>query len=239
MKGWSSPPFNLLPCWRDGQLVLNALAQHPTAIPEYDRTIPYTDLTFAEEPTLSHVLEDLFQTPFKELSIINQGMRQSPDSGLTKAQFMANFIEADAIRVQSAATWLYSIVNPCFQQRGLHWCRLQAPGFLDSAGTIVESVDDGILWGSTLVPLGTFTDIHFDYNGQAQLMVGIKCLKLWLIWPPTPKNLGVAFDLPHPHPNGTRNRGSRKRTRRNDLSYPGHPLRLHTPPSPSSCGLIV
>ena len=187
--GWSNPPFTFLPRWRDGKLVLNALAQYPAEIPEYDRTIPYAVLTFAEEPTLSHVLEDLFQTPMKDLSIIDQGMRQSPDSGLTKAQFMANFIEADAIRGHSAATRLYSIVDLRFQERGSHRCRLQAPGYLDAAGTIVESNKDGLSWGSTLVPLGTFTDIHFDYNGQAQLMVGIKCLKLWLIWPPTPKNL--------------------------------------------------
>ena len=126
--GWSSPPFTFLPRWRDRQQVLNALAQYPAEIPEYNRTIPYADLTFAEEPTLSHVLEDLFQTPIKELSIIDQGMRQSPDSGLTKAQFMANFIEADAIRGHGTATRLYSIVNLRFQQRGSHRCRLQAPG---------------------------------------------------------------------------------------------------------------
>ena len=45
----------------------------------------------------------------KDLSIIDQGMRQSPDSGLTKAQFMANFIEADAIRGHSAVTRLYRL----------------------------------------------------------------------------------------------------------------------------------
>ena len=116
-------------------------------------------------------------------------MRQLPNSGLTKAQFMASFIEADTIHVQNTATHLYSIVDLHFQQHGSHRYRLQASGYLDSAGTIVESVDDGISWGSTLVPLGTFTDIHFDYNGPAQLMVRIKYMKLWLIWPSTPKNL--------------------------------------------------
>ena len=165
------------------------LAQYPTAIPEYDRTILYADLIFEEEPTLSHVIEDLFQTPSKDLSIVNQGMRQLLDSGLTKVQFMASFIEADTIHVQSAVTCLYSIINLHFQHCRSHRCRLQAPSYLDSAGTIVELVDDGISWGSTLVLLGTFTDIHFGYNGPVQLMVRIKCMKLWLIWPPTPKNL--------------------------------------------------
>src|SRR5882762_1979255 len=41
LQAWHRPPFSLLPRWRDGLHVLYALAQHPTAIPEYNHTIPY------------------------------------------------------------------------------------------------------------------------------------------------------------------------------------------------------
>jgi hypothetical protein len=189
LHAWSHPPFSLLPRWEDGLRILNALEKHSSAIPEYNKVIPFGDIRFEEPPSMSHIIEDIFQTPMEDFSIIDQGMRQSADSGITKSQFLANFIEADAIRVKSAATRLYSIVDLRFHRDGSHQCGLRVPEYVDSPDTLVEDTEHGLSWGSTIAPLGSLTDIHYDYHGPAQLMVGIKCYKLWLIWPPTPNNL--------------------------------------------------
>jgi hypothetical protein len=73
LQAWHRPPFSLLPRWRDGLHVLYALAQHPTAIPEYNHTIPFSDIRFKEAPSLSHIIEDLFERPTQTLSLSTRG----------------------------------------------------------------------------------------------------------------------------------------------------------------------
>lgn len=48
-------------------------------------------------------------------------------------------------------------------------------------------------WGSCLIPIGAITGPHTDYCGCSQLIQHIKGRKLWLCWPPTPRNLDIYF----------------------------------------------
>ena len=48
-------------------------------------------------------------------------------------------------------------------------------------------------WGSCLIPMGAITGPHTDYCGCSQLIQHIKGRKLWLCWPPTPRNLDIYF----------------------------------------------
>jgi hypothetical protein len=46
-------------------------------------------------------------------------------------------------------------------------------------------------WASCLIPIGAITNPHTDYCGSSQLIQHITGRKLWLCWPPTPKNLDI------------------------------------------------
>ena len=46
-------------------------------------------------------------------------------------------------------------------------------------------------WESCLVPTGCITGPHMDYCGCSQLIQHIEGRKLWLCWPPTPRNLDI------------------------------------------------
>ncbi|KAJ6449130.1 hypothetical protein C8R45DRAFT_947580 [Mycena sanguinolenta] len=54
-------------------------------------------------------------------------------------------------------------------------------------------------FSSVLTPTGWFTDIHIDGNGMLQIMVHFEGEKLWLVWPPTEKNL-IWWGINHPCP---------------------------------------
>ena len=56
-------------------------------------------------------------------------------------------------------------------------------------------------FSSVWTPTGWFTDTHVDGNGMSQIMVHFEGEKLWLVWPPTKKNLNW-WGLNHPCPPG-------------------------------------
>ncbi|KAF8798134.1 hypothetical protein BYT27DRAFT_7026565, partial [Phlegmacium glaucopus] len=51
-------------------------------------------------------------------------------------------------------------------------------------------------WISTWTPPAAISHTHMDYYGSMQYMVHLHGKKLWILWPPTPKNLAW-FSLRH------------------------------------------
>lgn len=185
---WNRVPLSCLPRAKDGLLLLNALAEYPSPIPLYDQAVPFDKVCKGQKPTLSHVMQDLLLVDEDKLSITDAGQRHVSEGGITKAQLLACLIQMPSIREYSSTTRLYSALDLHFQKGGSHLCGLVIPAEISKCA-LVDQDETGLCWGTSLCSAGMLTDIHYDYHGPAQLMVGISTRKLWLIWPPTHNNL--------------------------------------------------
>jgi hypothetical protein len=188
MDEWNTAPLCYLPRAKDGLAVIKSLVQYPTEIPRYERNVPFESVCKGQRPTLSHVMEDLLLLDDDKLRVTDAGQRHISEGGLTKAQLLANMLQAPYVREASSTTRLYSVLDLHFQKGGSHKCGLVIPPEVRNGG-LEDRDEDGLCWGTSVCPGGNLTDIHYDYHGSAQLIVGISTQKLWLIWPPTPRNL--------------------------------------------------
>jgi hypothetical protein len=87
--------------------------------------------------------------------------------------------------MQSSERRLYGALDIPVTTDGLGLC-----------GYAVERYEDGKenyvprkAWTTTFTPPGAITHTHMDFYGRYQYMVHLFGHKLWLLWPPTPKNL--------------------------------------------------
>lgn len=65
---------------------------------------------------------------------------------------------------------------------------------------VVERFEDGKdnyvpkkVWTTTFTPPRAITHMHMDFYGRHQYMVHLFGHKLWLLWPPTPKNMEIIW----------------------------------------------
>lgn len=184
---WGREPLKFLPRAADGLKILDRLIALPEEIQRYDNFVPFESVYDGQEPTMAHVMADLESIPMEHLSIIDQGLK-SVAFGLSKAQLLAAWFRAPYIREFKATNRLYSILDLPFQKEGSRLCGIKVPASVLELG-IEEKVEGVKSRGSSVCPAGTLTDIHKDFSGSGQLMVSIEARKLWLIWPPTAKNL--------------------------------------------------
>lgn len=182
---WASTPLSLLPRAVDGLRLLDVLLCHPTSIPTFHSFIPFQDVYSGEAPSYSHVVADFLYAD--EVQAADQGLRGFVD-GVKKDQILASWLQGPYVRKMENTTRLYSILDLPFHKKGSGRCQIKIPDrfLVDGVKEKHEGID---LWGTSMCPAGTLTDIHFDYCGPAQLMVSIRGRKLWLLWPPSPQNL--------------------------------------------------
>jgi hypothetical protein len=133
-------------------------------------------------------MHDLLLIEDDLFSIEDVGQRHMAVGGITKAQFLACLAQAPYLGENTPNTRLFSVLGLPFQREGLRMCGLTLPPEIKKRA-LVDEQEDGLRWRTSICPAGTFTDLHYDHHGCTQLMVGISTRKLWLIWPPTPKNL--------------------------------------------------
>lgn len=182
---WASKPLNLLPRAIDGLAILNRLLSCPTSIPIFDDFIPFKDVYDREAPTYSHIIADLLHAD--TVDVVDQGLRCVVE-GVKKEQILASWLEGPYARKVDDTIRLYSILDLRFQREGSGRCSIKVPKNFTVDG-IMEKENGRDVWGTSMCPAGTLTDIHFDYCGPAQFIVSVRGRKLWLLWPPTAKNL--------------------------------------------------
>jgi hypothetical protein len=144
------------------------------------------DLANGQLPTLKHIIQDIFVCKEK-LTIIYIRMKHSVDR-ITKAQLIANIIQAPYLESASTNTCLFSCLIISFQPTGSMLCKLKVLEYI-SKGTILDTINGQESWRSVITPPRCLTNIHYDYNGACQLMLGISTNKLWLLWLGTKHNL--------------------------------------------------
>jgi len=80
---------------------------------------------------------------------------------------------------------LYGALNIAESPTGIGSCSLKAFPFSHQQESLV---DEGG-WASTWTPAGAISHTHMDFYGSMQYLIHIDGKKLWLLWPPTPRNL--------------------------------------------------
>jgi hypothetical protein len=183
---WRSPPLCHLPRSKDGDDILDALLRFVTPIPSYDRLLEHAELYGGDGPSIEHVVADLIHTDEEEMVIVDQSVGQGVSA--SKEQVLASMWRSAHAKTDDSEIKLFSIPDLPFHKNGTGKCLIQLPNrFLDKA--VVDSDNGKDTWSTTFCPPGTITDIHWDYHGGAQVMLGISTRKLWLFWPPSQKNL--------------------------------------------------
>jgi hypothetical protein len=184
---WLGTPLKFLPRAAQGLQLLDRLLAFQNEIPQYECYVPFQSIYHRQVPTMAHIMADLDLVPINELTIYDQGLRHGA-YGITKPQLMASWFRAPYIREFNPTYRLYNILDlPCHKD-GLGQCEITVPPGLLEQG-MEERIDGVSIRGSAICPAGTLTDIHKDYSGSGQFMISVEGRKLWLIWPPTEKNL--------------------------------------------------
>jgi len=183
---WNSAPLLHLPRHKDGAMILDALIRHPTTIPPYDRLLDHQDLYHGEAPTMEHIVGDLINIDDEDLNVVDQAFGHITESH--KEQVLVSMWNASYASSENPNVKLFTIPDLPFHPKGSGKCGIQlATKFLDLAITDTDNVNGS--WSSTFCPPGAITDLHWDYHGGSQVLMGISTNKLWLLWPPTEKNL--------------------------------------------------
>jgi hypothetical protein len=82
---------------------------------------------------------------------------------------------------------LYGALDIRFSNNGIKLCEYRAsPYDTDNRCTVHPNQ-----WTITLTPAGAITHTHMDYYGREQFFIHLFGQKIWLLWPPTKKNLDI------------------------------------------------
>jgi hypothetical protein len=132
-------------------------------------------------PTISLLMEDIKATDdFNAVDFITR----LPEEGVSMADFMYSMYATLSTRPWSLGTRLYGLLDIPAMANGIGACEINAHPFDTDPSCITENG-----WTTTWTPPGGITHPHMDFYGPAQYMVHFHGEKLWLLWPPTPKNL--------------------------------------------------
>jgi len=136
---------------------------------------------------MEHIVADLIHTKEEDLNIVDQSIGYGSDSH--KEQVLVCMWSAAYAKSEDSHVKLFTVPDIPFHPDGSGKCQIGlSKRFLDLAVTDTEDVKGS--WSSTFCPPGAITDLHWDYHGGSQIILGISTRKLWLFWPPTEKNLG-------------------------------------------------
>jgi len=130
-----------------------------------------------ERTGLSPSLTTLMQDVIDAQEIHYHNFSKDTGTDLTKGEFMASWI--DNLADPSAKNDLVAVTQVGFTPKGLGGCHFLLPDKSCVGGD----------WTSTLTSPGCITHPHVDYYGSRQYLVHFKGQKLWLLWPPTERNL--------------------------------------------------
>jgi hypothetical protein len=135
---------------------------------------------------MEHVVTDLIHVDENKIVIVDQSAGYG--TGAHKEQVLVSMWRSEHAKADDSDVKLYSIPDLPFHEKGSAKCDINLPKcFLERA--VVDAENGKDTWSTTFCPPGSITDIHWDYHGASQVMLGISTRKLWLLWPPTQKNL--------------------------------------------------
>lgn len=177
-KKWNSPSISPHTTHPVGKEILEELLY--SELPISKRPVDGLCMTLLGPPErtgLSPSLAALMQDIIDAQDIHYHNFSKDSGAYLTKGEFMAAW--SNNLADPSAKIDLVAVTQVNFTHKGLGGCHFLLP-------------DKGCVggdWTSTLTSPGCITHPHVDYYGSRQYLVHFKGDKLWLLWPPTEKNL--------------------------------------------------
>lgn len=145
-------------------------------------------------PQLSHVVTDLVTLNKEEQSGMDSiDYSRSEYIFARPVQIVASIMESTWITDWSdPANRCFSALSVPMKTAGLGSCGLKLPTSLMENSVVMlqgKGKNKMTSFSTTLSPAGAITHPHLDFHGSTQVMFHITGEKVWLIWPPTPKNL--------------------------------------------------
>lgn len=206
---WESPPITFgkdadATLHDQGSRILQKLSAFPFPIPSWPHgelghiKIIHKDTDhLTTKPNMLHVVRDLFQAgdDGKHTSTINFIFDGPANHLPVETVFKSVFMFGDRPDVDDKEATLIGALTVPASSGGL--------GSVDFLPQQIKNCTEvayerkklnntlGPSWGSCLVPIGAITGPHMDYCGCSQLIQHIQGRKLWLCWPPTPRNLDI------------------------------------------------
>ena len=167
-------------------MILDALVRYPIPIPAYEKILDHRDLYHGQAPTMEHIVADLILAKHEDLNIVDQEIGHGTQSH--KEQVLVSMWTAAYASSENSNVKLFTVPDIPFHPDGSGKCGIGlVKRFLEFAVTDTDTADGS--WSSSFCPPGAITDLHWDYHGGSQIILGISTKKLWLFWPPTEKNL--------------------------------------------------
>ena len=209
---WNRSPITFAahtPVHDDGKRILLKLAGRPSPIPSWPRGPKLQNIQIVHastdhlqlKPDMSHVFADLIQAgkARAHMSITNfvldGGADHVPVQTVIKS-FVTTGDRYDLVEGKKVVQ-LGALTIPASCD-GLDGVKLLPEQIQDCTEIVYQEKNAGMegqnpvpSWESCLVPTGCITGPHTDYCGSSQLIQHIEGRKLWLCWPPTPRNLDI------------------------------------------------
>lgn len=148
-------------------------------------------------PQMSHVINDLVSISQNQIDSIDCVDYSSFETlHMRPGEILSSFIRGPAVSdwgVGKNNRALGALSIP-MRKAGLALCRLEMPEEMKGE-FVFDEKSKAIQWSSCLSPMGAHTSTHMDFHGSSQVIVHITGEKLWLLWPPTRKNLHWFNDI--------------------------------------------
>ena len=156
-------------------MLLDTLIKYPTPIPVYDNLLDDQELYQGQTPTMEHIVADLIHMPNDHLNIVNQSVGYGTESH--KEQVLVSMWNTTYAKSEDSTFKLFSIPDLPFHPNGTGKCKISLTQHL--LNLVVMDKDDAKgSWSLTFCPPGTITDLHSDYHGGSQIIIGISIKKL-------------------------------------------------------------
>jgi hypothetical protein len=138
-------------------------------------------------PSIRLVLTDLLQG---ENPNVTEFISGSGEMGIGPLDVLASMMNPSTYcDMGSAEKRLYGALDIPMTETGMKVCRYVVERFEDGKDNYIPKK----VWTTTFTPPGAITQTHMDFYGRHQYMVHLFGHKLWLLWPPTPKNLAIIW----------------------------------------------
>jgi len=113
---------------------------------------------------------------------------RSPEKGISGVDIMLSATNLLTMcDMNSPERRLYGALDIRLGESGIKLCQYRATPYENDKRFVVDHEQ----WTIALTPPGAITHTHTDYYGRHQFFVHLFGHKIWLLWPPTKKNLEI------------------------------------------------
>jgi hypothetical protein len=193
LKKWDAPSISVIPKLHEvGKRIIEKLLDASTALPPNPINDSLVILLGKPKrtsavPTIRLVLTDILQAKDPN---VTEFISRTSEVGIGALDVIASMMNPSTYcDMQSSERRLYGALDIPVTTDGMGLCGYTVEGYKDGKVNYVPRKE----WTTTFTPPGAITHTHMDFYGRYQYMIHLFGIKLWLLWPPTPKNLEILW----------------------------------------------